>query len=139
MKPDASTLYADIIDMAYRPSTTHKHMSMEGRAAQFSSFAALHGHAEAIDEAARHTDADTDLANESRAEISRRTAEAYDAGIKVTVKHFRKDSHKDGGAICTAHGIITKVGKADGTICLDDGTVIPFDAIRDIFSETIDL
>ena len=63
MKPEANAdiLYADIIDRQYQPSVVHRHMSMKGRAAQFAPFAALHGHSESIDEAARHTDTDVVL------------------------------------------------------------------------------
>ena len=81
---DATTIYADIIDRQYRPSAVHRHMSMKGRAAQFAPFAALHGHSESIDEAARHTDADTELTDESRTDIARRTAEAYDAAFGIS-------------------------------------------------------
>ena len=56
---NAAILYADIIDRQYQPSVVHRHISMKGRAAQFAPFAALHGHSESIDEAARHTDTDT--------------------------------------------------------------------------------
>ena len=48
----ARELYSDIIDMEYRGSAKHTHMSREGRAAQFSPFAALTGFDEQIDEAA---------------------------------------------------------------------------------------
>ena len=73
MKPEANAdiLYADIIDRQYQPSVVHRHMSMKGRAAQFAPFAALHGHSESIDEAARHTDTDTELTDENRTDIAR--------------------------------------------------------------------
>lgn len=40
--------YDDIIDLPHHVSTVHPQMSMMDRAAQFSSFAALSGHGEAI-------------------------------------------------------------------------------------------
>lgn len=45
--------YDDIIDLPHHVSSRHPHMSMEQRAAQFSPFAALAGHTEAIQQAAR--------------------------------------------------------------------------------------
>ncbi|MBR4529116.1 MAG: hypothetical protein IKO80_02435 [Lachnospiraceae bacterium] len=47
--------YADIIDLPYSGSLTHRRMAPEKRAAQFSPFAALTGYDEAVDETARLT------------------------------------------------------------------------------------
>lgn len=44
--------YDDIIDLPHHMSTKHPRMSRSQRAAQFSPFAALSGHAEAIRETA---------------------------------------------------------------------------------------
>lgn len=49
---DAASKYADIIDLPHHVSSTHPHMPTEQRAAQFSPFAALVGHTEAIKQAA---------------------------------------------------------------------------------------
>lgn len=49
---DAEHIYADIIDLPHHVSSKYPHMSMEQRAAQFSPFAALAGHTEAIKQAA---------------------------------------------------------------------------------------
>lgn len=136
---DATSIYADIIDRQYCPSVVHRHMSMKKRAAQFAPFAALHGHSESIDEASRHTDADTELTDESRTDIARRTAEAYDAAIEVVIRYFRPDTHKVGGTIAECCSIISKINDAEGWLRLQDGTTIPFEAIRDIFSKSIDL
>lgn len=51
---DAASRYADIIDLPHHVSQTHPRMSMEQRAAQFSPFAALTGHTEAIKQAAHY-------------------------------------------------------------------------------------
>lgn len=50
---DAPGKYADIIDLPHHVSSVHPPMSMEQRAAQFSPFAELAGHTEAICEAAQ--------------------------------------------------------------------------------------
>lgn len=50
--------YDDIINLPHPTSTKYPRMSMYDRAAQFSPFAALTGHDEAIEETAKfHTDA----------------------------------------------------------------------------------
>lgn len=46
--------YDDIIDLPHHRSSRHPPMSMEQRAAQFSPFAALAGHTEAIRDAAQN-------------------------------------------------------------------------------------
>lgn len=45
--------HENIINLTYRQSAKRKHMSQRDRAAQFSAFAALSGHSDAIDETAR--------------------------------------------------------------------------------------
>jgi hypothetical protein len=45
--------YDDIINLPHPTSTKHPRMSMHDRAAQFSPFAALTGHEEAIEETAQ--------------------------------------------------------------------------------------
>ncbi len=45
--------YDDIIDLPHHVSATRKPMTAEARAAQFSSFAALNGHQDAIDHSAK--------------------------------------------------------------------------------------
>ena len=45
--------YDDIINLPHHVSTRHPHMDLLDRAAQFSPFAALNGHAAAINETAR--------------------------------------------------------------------------------------
>lgn len=60
----AAEVYADIIDLPhYEPR--HPRMSMEGRAAQFSSFAALSGHEAAIEDTARAAAAQYDEHDEA--------------------------------------------------------------------------
>ena len=45
--------YDDIINLPHHRSARHPHMPIQDRAAQFAPFAALTGHREAIEEAAR--------------------------------------------------------------------------------------
>lgn len=57
--------YDDIIDLPHHVSKKHPPMSMEMRAAQFSSFAALSGHSDAIRETARQTAMDYEESTET--------------------------------------------------------------------------
>ena len=56
--------YEDIINLPHHVSSRHPQMSMMNRAAQFAPFAALTGHAAAIEETARLTDEQHELADE---------------------------------------------------------------------------
>lgn len=53
---EISHKYDDILSLPHPNSTNHPRMARGDRAAQFSSFAALTGHEEAISETARLTD-----------------------------------------------------------------------------------
>jgi len=69
---DNNHKYDDIIDLPHHRSTKHSHMSLVDRAAQFSPFAALTGHGEAIRETSRLTDAKMELSEEAKACVSAR-------------------------------------------------------------------
>ena len=56
--------YDDIINLPHHVSEKHPQMAMIDRAAQFSPFAALPGHGEAIHKAARRTDSKFDKKEE---------------------------------------------------------------------------
>lgn len=58
--------YGDIIDLPHHVSNVHPQMPLEERAAQFSPFAALAGHGDAIRETARFTDALVELDEDRR-------------------------------------------------------------------------
>ncbi len=55
-EPDPGIIYADIIDLPHHQSSTHPHMRLYDRAAQFAPFSALTGYKEMIDEEARLTE-----------------------------------------------------------------------------------
>ena len=58
IKPDISQ-YQDIIGLPHHTSEKHPRMPMQDRAAQFSPFAALTGHGDAVRETARLTGSNT--------------------------------------------------------------------------------
>lgn len=55
--------YADIIGLPHHVSDRHPHMSLADRAGQFSPFAALTGYGDAVDETARRTTKEAELAD----------------------------------------------------------------------------
>ena len=63
---DAKIKYSDIIDREYAGPQWHKPMPKASRAAQFSPFAALTGYDDLVGEAARLTDAQTDVSEDGR-------------------------------------------------------------------------
>lgn len=66
--------YDDIIHLSHPTSKNRPRMSIHDRAAQFSPFAALSGHAAAIAETARLTDRKLELDEDTKAELDRRQA-----------------------------------------------------------------
>ena len=121
--------YADIIDLPHHVSKKHPQMPMEKRAAQFSPFAAVSGHDEAIYETARLTDEQLELSEDEIAlidEMLQRLQEHIKEQPEVTVTYFQPDEKKNGGAYVTVTGSAKKVDKV--LLVLRDGTVIPIDA-----------
>ena len=120
--------YDDIIHLS-RPKSKHRPMSAYDRAAQFSPFAALNGHEEAIQETARVTEderrLDFDGALMLDAEI-RRIAERIGERPAVTVRYFEPDERKLGGAYREKTGEVGKVDSLRQCLIFTDGTEIPF-------------
>ncbi len=113
-KEDASSVYADIIDLPYHKSITRKHMSLYDRAAQFASYKALSGYEDMVAEESRTVDGEIelseneiDLINAMIGEISDRITNG-DHPI-VTVTYFKPDRYKKGGSYETLTGVIKKV------------------------------
>ena len=90
--------YDDIIDLPHPTSAKHPRMSISDRAAIFSPFAALTGHAAAIQETARLTDRRIELDEDTRTELDRRQAillEHIGEQPEVTITWFCPDEKKD--------------------------------------------
>ena len=62
--------YEDIINLPHPTSSRHPRMSLYDRAAQFSPFAALTGHDEAVKETARLTDKKIELDDDTKAKLN---------------------------------------------------------------------
>ena len=106
--------YDDIIHTPWPRPTKRARMSLEDRAAQFASFAALNGYEEAVEEEARLTEREIDLDDSVREMINQTLVEAEEQlmrgeTVRLSVTWFQPDVHKDGGAYRTAVERLKKI------------------------------
>ena len=129
--------YNDILDLPHHVSRNHPQMSMRDRAAQFSPFAALDGHGDAIRETARQTEPQRELDEEERARLDallRHLAAHIGESPDVTIEHFVADARKDGGAYVRTTGRLATISSVSKRLTLADGTSISTDDITEIES-----
>ena len=124
--------YDDIINLPHHESARHPRMPMAARAAQFSAFAALAGHGDAIHETARLTDRKIEPAEEKKAILDEKLRLLLDTGGEAVFTYFRPDEKKDGGAYVTAAGSIKKLDLRSRRVILTGGAVIPVEDILEI-------
>ena len=127
--------YTDNINQPHHVSPDRRQMSMIDRAAQFSPFAALTGHSEAIDEVARFTenapflDENTkDILNEKLQLI----ADSLSNESIVSITFFRPDAKKSGGAYIIKNGTVKSIDSFNRELHFADNTHIPIDSIIEI-------
>ena len=127
-----SKSYDDIINLPHHVSKKRPQMSMADRAAQFSPFAALTGHDEAIRETARLTDDRIDL-DEGELEILNMRFQLLfdnlDSSPEVTFTWFKPDARKSGGSYETIHGTVKKIDHQNRLIIMQEQTIIPMDDV----------
>ena len=124
--------YADIIDLPHHQSDTRPKMSNYDRAAQFSPFAALTGHAESIKETARLTDEYSELSEEMKAIMNEKILflmEQLENQPEITITFFKPDEKKQGGAYITITGVVKKIKTYERQIQMTTGDLIPIDMI----------
>ena len=129
--------YDDMLHLPHPTSARHPRMPISERAAIFSPFAALTGHAGAIAETARLTDQKMELDEDTKAELDRRQAvllEHIAEQPEVTVTWFQPDERKDGGAYFTTTGRLKKINEMNRVLILLDGTSIPLEDVADLES-----
>ena len=127
--------YDDIRHLPHPTSARHPRMPISERAAIFSPFAALTGHAGAIAETARLTERKMELDEDTKAERDRRQAvllEHIAEQPEITVTWFQPDERKDGGTYITTTGRLKKIDKAERMLFLLDGPKIPLDDVAGI-------
>ena len=130
--------YDDILHLPHPTSAKHPRMPVSERAAMFSPFTALSGHAGAIAETARLTDQRMELDEDTRAELDRRQAvllEHIAEQPEVTVTWFQPDERKDGGAYVTTTGRLKKIDPVERVMTLQDGTSIPLEDVVELENE----
>ena len=133
-----SNKYDEILSLPHHVSKTRPQMPMSDRAAQFAPFAALTGHAAAIQETARLTDQKIELDEDTKAELDRRQAillEHIAEQPEVTITWFCPDEKKSGGAYVVTVGRLKRVDETAGTLRLADGMTIALDEIVDLQSD----
>ena len=124
--------YDDIINLPHYQSTNHAHMSLEDRAAQFASFAALTGHEDAIEENARLTEKKIVLDEAAKEAISEKLFEisqSLDKKWNVSITYFKPDRFKDGGVYLTDIGVVKKIDEVEKIIVMDNGMRIEIEGI----------
>ena len=120
--------FSDIIHLD-RPKSKHPKMSIYDRSAQFSPFAALTGHDEAIRETARRTQKKRLLSKEQVNNLNLRLhflMEHMKEIYVVTITYFEEDAKKSGGTYITKTTMIAKIDTYERYVKLDDGTKIKF-------------
>lgn len=124
--------YDDIINLSHHVSNVHPPMPMMNRAAQFAPFAALTGHAAAIEETGRLTVEMIELGPEDKERLSRKLTYAHQHEANVIITFFLPDNFKRGGRYVTCAGIIKKIEEYEHAVIMSDGYVIPISMIYSI-------
>ena len=130
--------YDDIIHLPHHVSATRPHMPITDRAAQFSPFAALTKHGEAIVETARLTRERKELTEDAKADIELRLnllAKQIASQPQVSITYFQPDDVKDGGSYITFAGIVIKIDVYDHIVVMQDKIKIPIKNIFEINGE----
>ena len=127
--------YEDILHLPRHVSQKHPQMAIADRAAQFSPFAALTGHASAIAETARLTDERVELDESAKLALSgklRLLSDKLKEHPEIAITYFQPDAKKHGGAYRTAMGTAKKIDGYERVVVMADGALIPIDDITGI-------
>lgn len=130
--------YDDIIMLPHHVSKKHPQMSPIDRAAQFSPFAALTGHNDAIQETARLTDSFIELDENRKNELDEQLwliRENLEHHPEVEVTYFQQDEKKSGGTYLTICGRVKKIDEYSRRIIFTDGEALPIESVFSIQGE----
>lgn len=117
-------------------------MPRQNRAAQFSPFAALTGHEDAIFETGRLTQPLIYLAEDAQYDLDRKQrilAERIGECPKISITYFLPDTKKAGGSYITIVGVVKNIDNIRKMIYLTDGTQIQSDRIIRLEGALFDL
>ena len=122
--------YDDIIHLPHKQSETRAHMSNRDRAAQFSPFAALSGHSEAMEETARLTDGRIVLSEYEAQLLNERLMERVENPKQtVRVTYFVPDEKKQGGRYVSEVKTVRAVNLAERAMLFEDRSEVSLDDI----------
>lgn len=127
--------YDDIINLPHHVSATHPQMPMANRAAQFAPFAALTGHAEALQETARLTNTQIELDDETNEKLNQTLAQLRETMGQhpiIAVTFFEPDARKEGGSYKTLEGRLKAIDDYDHCLVMTDGNAIPLHLVAGI-------
>ena len=127
--------YDDIINMSHPVSKKHPQMAAIDRAAQFSPFAALTGHEDAIRETARLVEEEIVLDEDEKALLDVKLQKIkmhISERPKVTLIYFKPDERKEGGAYETICSSVKKIDEYNRKLILMERIEIPLDALVQI-------
>lgn len=119
--------YDDIIGLSHHVSKNHPRMPLSDRAAQFSPFAALTGHEDAIKETARLTEPFRQPDEQTKEQMDRclrLLTEQITKMPEIEAVYFVPDEKKSGGSYLTCRGRVKKVDLYDRRLIFLDGTQI---------------
>lgn len=120
--------FSDIIHME-RPQSKHPKMSIYDRSAQFSPFAALTGHDDAIQETARLTEKRRILDKEQIQTLNNQLnflISHLSSKFTITITYFQDDKLKDGGKYISQTSFISKIDTYQRYLLLDTEEKIYF-------------
>ena len=135
---NTSEKYNDIINLPHHKSKTRKQMSMIDRAAQFSPFAALTGHEDAINETGRIVYEKTDLDENAKSVLNEKLqmiSDFINDSPVITVTYYRPDIRKKGGAYVSYTGNVIKIDINRRVLVFSDMSEIIIDDISEIESD----
>lgn len=127
--------YDDIIHLE-RPRSPLQRMSMQDRAAQFSSFAALTGYEDAVEEAGRVTESRIEIDEGVREQmdilLNNLMSDTFNQKSKCEIRFFVPDDSKNGGSYNSITGQIKRFDNIEKKLIMMDGTVINAEYIINI-------
>ena len=127
--------YEAILYHEHRISSKRQPMSLHDRAAQFAPFAALNGHEEEIEEAARQVKSQETLSEDAMEKLNQALqflcTHPY-SGLQVHLRYFQPDAKKSGGAYLAYTGTFKYFREDTKMLVFADGTEIGVERVAEI-------
>ena len=128
-----SEKYDHIIGLPHHVSKKHPQMSNYDRAAQFSSFKALTGFADEIDESARYVEKRKPLTEMQQDALNKTFQKLEELDLPlITVTYFVADEKKTGGVYMKYTGHFRILDMGDRKMKFTEGMAISLDSVEDV-------